>query len=309
MKFNVEKSITINAPLTTVRPLVEDFKHWNDWSPWTIVEPDCPITVEGQPGEVGHCMAWEGEVIGSGKNTVKSSDGEGIHYDLAFFKPWKSKAETSLLFQESGDETTVTWTMDSSMPFFLFFMIKTMKNWIGMDYERGLRMLKAIAETGSVNATTKNNGIVDYQGFSYVGLTRTVPISEMPTAMQEDFNTIVQKIVVEKKKGAMHWVTIYSKFDMRNLRASYIAAVSDEDLQNEDLGPEFVRGRIEDSRMIEVKHDGPYDFLGNAWAMGMMLLRAKKYKGAKYPFEQYWNSPLEEAPEDLKTSVYFPVKG
>jgi len=41
----------------------------------------------------------------------------------------------------------------------------------------------------------------------------------------------------------------------------------------------------------------------------MMYLQAKKIKQGAFPFEQYWNSPMEEKPEDLKTSVYFPLKG
>ncbi|MEM7469357.1 MAG: hypothetical protein AAF387_21080, partial [Pseudomonadota bacterium] len=228
---------------------------------------------------------------------------------LEFLKPFKSKAVTRFGFEETDDQTKVTWTMDSSMPFFLFFMIKPMKNWIGMDYERGLGMLKAMAEKGEVNAKTTNNGIVDYEGFSYVGIKRHVSIEEMPNAMQQDFETIVNNVVIEKQTAARHWVAIYEKFDMRNLNATYIAAVSDENLKDDDLGTKFVRGEIANSRMLEIKHDGPYDFIGNAWSMGMMVMRAKKYKGAKHPFEQYWNSPLEEAPVDLKSSVYFPIKG
>ncbi|MEM7469283.1 MAG: SRPBCC family protein, partial [Pseudomonadota bacterium] len=72
MKFTVEKSTTINAPLSKVRPLIEDFSAWNSWSPWTVIEPDCKIDVKGKAGEPGHSMQWEGEIIGSGRNTVKN---------------------------------------------------------------------------------------------------------------------------------------------------------------------------------------------------------------------------------------------
>lgn len=89
---------------------------------------------------------------------------------------------------------------------------------------------------------------------------------------------------------------------------TYIAAVSDEDLKEVDLGPDYVRGEIASSKALEIKHDGAYDFLGNAWSMGMMYLRAKKMKGKHFPFEQYWNSPMEEEPDNLKTSVFYPVK-
>ena len=175
MKYQVEKSIVIDAPLSRVRPLVEDFHNWYFWSPWTVCEPDCPIEIQGHAGEQGASMQWNGKMIGSGKNTIRYADEHGIYYDLEFFKPWKSKAKTSFLFEELGDQTKVTWTMNARMPIVFFFMIASMKNWIGMDYERGLRMFKAVAETGSVSACTSSNGVMDYQGFSYVGIKRVVP--------------------------------------------------------------------------------------------------------------------------------------
>jgi effector-binding domain-containing protein len=308
MKFDVEKTITIDAPLSKVRELVENFQHWNSWSPWTVLEPDCRVQVEGAPKELGHSLTWEGDIIGVGKNTLSRYGDKRLDYDLEFFKPWKSKASVAFVFEEQGDKTKVRWNMESSMPFFMFFMVKMMKNLVGSDYERGLKMLKAVAETGSVNCETKNCGTVDYEGFSYVGIERTLPIDEMPAAMETDMRKIVDDIVIKGGRRARHWVSIYPKFDMKNMQATYISAISDEDLSDFELGPEYVRGTIKSSQALEIQHDGAYEFIGNAWSMGMMTMRAKKMKGGGHPFEQYWNSPMEVPPEELKTSIYFPTK-
>jgi len=308
MKFDVVKSITIKASMNEVRNLVEDFKHWNSWSPWTVLEPSCPVNIEGSANEPGHSMSWDGDIIGSGKNTLESTNAEKLNYHLEFFKPWKSQAKVEFTFAELEDQTKVTWSLDSDMPFFMFFMIKTMKNMIGMDYDRGLKMLKEVAENGTVKAKTENNGMVDYQGFSFVGIQRTVSYENMATIMQQDFEKMVNDIVINGKKGAQHWVCIYPKFNTRNMEVTYIAAVSDEDLADVQLDSSYTRGRIADTKMLEIKHEGAYEFLGNAWTMGMMYLRAKKIKGKKYPFEQYWNNPADVKPEELLTSVYFPVK-
>ena len=95
---------------------------------------------------------------------------------------------------------------------------------------------------------------------------------------------------------------------MKNMQATYIAAVSDEDLSDLDLDADYIQGKINDAKMLEIKHNGSYEFIGNAWSMGMMTMQAKKIKGSGFPFEQYWNSPLEVKPEELKSSIYFPVK-
>ena len=187
MKLNVSRSISIQAPLATVKAMVEDFNQWNAWSPWTVLEPDCTVSVTGTANTPGHSMSWDGEVIGAGNNTLIKTSEHTLDYALEFLKPWKSKADVNFSFEEGDGATTVTWTMHSSMPFFLFFMVKMMKNMIAMDYDRGLKMLKAIIEEGAVKAETINNATVDYQGFSYIGIERTLPYSDMASAMQKDF--------------------------------------------------------------------------------------------------------------------------
>lgn len=308
MKFDVIKTITINAPLDRVYELVADFSHWQSWSPWVVVEPDCSVDVEGAAKVVGHSMSWDGKIIGSGKNTLVGITDEQLDYDLSFYKPWKSQAKVTFVFEPLGEQTKVVWKMDSSMPLFMFFMIKMMKNLVGMDYDRGLRMLKEVAENGEMKCETMNNGIQDYLGFSYVGIQRTLPYADMSVAMQADFEKIVKDVVIDGQKGARHWVCIYPKFDMKNMMVTYIAAISDEDAAELNLGSEYIKGSINNTKALEIKHNGSYEFLGNAWSMGMMTMRALKMKGNGDPFEQYWNSPLEEKPEALKTSIYYPIK-
>lgn len=307
MNFTVERSITVKAPVKKVKDLVLDFKQWHSWSPWTIAEPDCKIVIKGKPGEVGHKMSWDGEIIGTGENTLAKVSDKRLDYDLEFLKPWKSKAQTAFVFRKTKAGTKVTWTMDSSLPFFMFFMIPMMKGWISMDYDRGLRMLKAMAEVGKVNAKTTNKGSVDLAGFSYVGVQRTVSFDELGEVMQKDFDTLYA-MLEQHNRTAKHWLALYPKMNMGAMTMTHIAAVSDEDLKDINLGDEYVTGEVPMGKALEVAHKGAYDFLGNAWSMGMMYLRAKKMKQRGVPFELYLNNPKEVAPEKLKTSVYFPVR-
>jgi len=308
MKFNITRNTLIKADMQKVQSLVKDFKHWSTWSPWTIAEPDCKMSSEGSPGQVGHQMSWDGEIIGSGMNTIEAISENQISYNLEFIKPFKSKAKTAFEFKKKEGGVEVTWTMDSSMPFFLFFMIPMMKAWIGMDYDRGLKMLKAMAEHGKVNAKTTNGGITEFKGFSYVGIQRTARMDEIAKSMGPDFEKLT-KDVQAKGLNPKHWVSLYPKFDMKSQMMTYIAAASVEDAEQVDMGSDYVAGSIKSGKMLEIKHDGSYEFLGNAWSMGMMYLRAKKMKQKPVPFEYYWNNPKETKEDELKTSIYFPVKG
>lgn len=308
MKYNVNKSITINANIDEVKKYINDFKQWKTWSPWNICEPECRNDYAGQPGAIGHKMMWDGQIIGSGELTVEKMEGDMIDYHLQFFKPFKSSAKTSFIIEKKGEnETKVTWTMDSSMPWFLFFMVKSMKNWLGMDYERGLTMLKSMAETGKVEATTTNEGVVPFEGFSYVGIQKTCEYKDMPKEMSGVFEKLAKDLEA-KGKSPQNWVCLYPKVNMKTMMFTYICAVSDEQLKDVDMGGEYVKGEIKSGNVLKISHKGSYNFLGNAWSMGMMYLRAKKMKQAGTPFEHYVNDPRTTEEKDLQTNVCFPVR-
>lgn len=309
MKYDLSRSITIDVSIEKVRPLIEDFSYWAAWSPWSIIHPEHESTIEGSKGQVGQVMSWNSEVIGSGKMTLEKRDGDHFDYDLQFFKPFKSKAKSSLILETlSENQTKVTWTMASSMPAFLFFMVKTMKSWIEMDYDRGLKMLKAMAENGVIKANTNCEGVVDFEGFSYVGLQNTSSMELMPENMTKDFSKLMEEMDKNSAR-AEKWISVYTKVDMANKLFTYVAAASDEGLQDKSLPSPFIKGTIRSGKMFKVTHKGSYDFLGNAWSMGMMHTRAKKLKMNGKPFEFYVNSPKDTSEEDLITHIYFPVKG
>ena len=309
MKYHIARSIQIDAPKNTVMPLLQDFNNWNSWSPWTVAEPDCPVDVDGTPASPGHSMKWDGKIIGSGQNVLVAQDDQNLTYDLSFIKPFKSQAKTAFNIQEKNGGTEVTWTMDSKMPFFMFFMVPMIKSMVSMDYDRGLRMLKEMAEEGKINATTTNKGMADLKGFSYIGIQRTVSINEIGEKMEKDYATLKEELVHKHNIEPDQWVALYPKFNMKKMEMTYIAAITDEALGNATIPSHYVRGEVKTSKALEIKHDGPYDFIGNAWSMGSMYLRAKKIKQSGVPFEKYWNHPEDVSPEELQTSIYFPVKG
>lgn len=307
MKYQIKKSIIINAKTEKIKPLITDFNHWKTWSPWSICEPNHQQIITGNPCEVGHKMSWNGKIIGSGHNAIEKINENYIYYHLEFLKPWKSTAKTRLSLEKTSEGTKVTWTMDSSIPFFLFFMINKMKAWIGMDYERGLKMLKTLAEKGKIETKTTNEGISEFQGFSYIGIQKTSTIKNIGKEMKQAFTELIEELK-SQGKSAKHFISIYIKSDIVSQKMTYIAAISDEELKESNLKGNYLKGVIDSGKVLEIKHKGSYEFLGNAWSMGMMFLRAKKIKKKKHPFEYYWNSPYEVKPEELETSIYFPIK-
>ncbi len=144
-KMTILRSQEIDRPIASVFEVVRDFHQWPKWSPWLIADPDCKLEARND------WYSWEGEICGAGRmDVVGEVENESITYDLQFLKPWKSRADVKITLTRKKEKTEVTWTMDGSLPFFMFWMKKAMACFIGMDYERGLLMLKDLLEKGEV---------------------------------------------------------------------------------------------------------------------------------------------------------------
>jgi|GEM_PF-589170 len=183
-KMNVIKSIYVDAAPEKIYPIINDLSNWEQWSPWVIAEPNAQLNVAAD----GKYHEWDGEIIGAGNLKIKEEvENQSVTMALNFLKPWKSKAITRFALKKKAKGTEVVWTMDSSLPFFLFWMKKQMEIFVGMDYERGLTMLKDLVETGSSNSSLNFKGIKTFNATKYVGLKSQCSSSNLGQSMEKDF--------------------------------------------------------------------------------------------------------------------------
>lgn len=306
--MHVEESILIDQKAEKVYAILSDYHHWQQWSPWLLAEPDCEVKVS----EKGDFYQWDGSIVGSGEMTItKTSEKcDFLAMDLHFLKPWKSFATVAFYLEEKDNITHLRWTMDSSLPFFLFWMKKSMVAFISADYQRGLRLLKDLLETGKPNSHITFQGLKQYKGSAYIGIKRRISIHEVDAYMSKDF---------EKLMGLYHqqWkslqagppFTLYHKWDLVGQKVYYTAAVPVSKIPTE-ISPEFVTGSLPDMSVYSLLHQGPYRHVANAWSAGMMHQRSKKFKPLKKypPFEVYWNSPKDTPAMELKNEILFPAK-
>jgi hypothetical protein len=306
--IHVERSVRIAAPVSRVRPAVEDFHQWPRWSPWLCMEPNAKVSVYGAPGSADHGFAWDGELVGTGSiKMVSIADGRQT-MELSFRRPFRSTATSRFELKPVGQETDVVWHMDSKLPFFLFFMVDMMKTMIGMDYERGLTMLKEFVEAGEVKARTDVVGLVEVPPWHYVGVEASCSLDDMGPSMEQSLpaaHAIVtdHKIEMSGPPGAL-----YHAFDMKRRQCRYTAfmpTVSRPSIAGVPSGSPAA------CRAIKVVHTGSYRHLANGWSAAMAYQRAKKFRPLKShaPFEVYISDPRETAEAELVTEIYIPVRG
>ena len=305
-RLTVKESVDIDATPEKVYQTVSNFSHWTAWSPWLIMEPD----VEVQVGTDGKTYAWEGNRVGSGNmSVIAESADEWVDYDLHFLKPMKSHARVRFEISPAKEGCTATWTMDSSMPFFLFFLVKMTNAMIASDYRRGLAMLKDYVERGDVPSKLEFVGEEPHPGGAYVGVKVAHSISNISQEMDKAMGSLFSAIEANAIEPSGPPFVIYHKFALVKDQMIATSAVPVAAVPT-DLPPPLVSGNYEACKVYTVRHTGPYRHIGNAWATIQNLIQNKAFKPSRalHPFELYVNDPRETAADDLITDIKFPMR-
>lgn len=304
-RFHVEKSVQIAAPIETVHGSLRDFRQWSEWSPWLIAEPECRV----EYADDGKAYQWDGKIVGAGQLEVVGEKAGSIDYRLTFTRPWQSVNASAFRLRESGGRTSVTWKMEGTLPWYLFFMKGMMTTYVGMDYQRGLDMLKDKLERGSVPSKLSFPGPRPREGFSYVATRRTCPIPDLGPKMAEDLARVHAWFEENGTNAAGSPFSLYHKWDPGKQRVDYTTGIPVAEVPA-SLPDGLLGGEVPACTVYPVEHTGAYRHLGNAWSSGIMHGRAKVFQQSRkiVPFEVYENNPQEVAEEDLRTVVSFPLK-
>lgn len=313
LPFTLDRSIFISKPKEEVFQTIADFHTWKQWSPWLCQEPECVLTITNEAKKVGHKQKWDGQRIGQGEMTLVSMiPNESIEYDLLFLKPWKSHSTVKFIIQSSQEtgDTKVTWTMQGTLPIFIFFLKGLMSALVGNDYERGLGMLKEYMETGHVPSQTRVEGEAQLEEFYYIGKTRECETKDLPNYMPIDFQEIEKLLQENKIPKPDTVISFYHKFDIKNKKCHYTSGFGYKNPpQLDSIASHLSTGKVSAHKGLKVEHIGPYRFLGNAWSTAMGLQRHLKKKAFKSVpmYEIYKNNPHIVPEEQLITEIILPI--
>ena len=148
--FNVQRTATIQASPEKIFPLINDYHNWPQWSPWEKLDPNMKRTMTGPQSGTGAVYEWEGNSkAGQGRMEITESvPSSKVGIKLDFIKPMEGHDQVQFNLQQSGNATTVTWTMTGPMsyPAKVMTVFVSMDKMIGSDFETGLANMKAAAE-------------------------------------------------------------------------------------------------------------------------------------------------------------------
>ena len=146
-RVSIERQISIMAPTATVFALANDLYQQQKWSPWAEQDPNAQFDFSGPRRGVGAKLAWDGEIIGQGKQSIVESTAFSRVVSHIEFRS-DAPAVATLALASDGLETTVRWSLQMDFGRNLvarYFGLFTEKL-VGRDYEKGLQNLKSMAE-------------------------------------------------------------------------------------------------------------------------------------------------------------------
>jgi uncharacterized protein YndB with AHSA1/START domain len=148
--FRVQRSIAIKAPPEKVFAHLNDFHHWEAWSPWEKIDPAVIRIYGGAENGVGATYAWKGNSeIGQGRMAIiESAPPSKLLLDIEFIKPFAAKNKVEFILVTKGGNTVVTQAMYGPSPYIskLMSLFFNMDKMVGDKYEQGLASLKLLAE-------------------------------------------------------------------------------------------------------------------------------------------------------------------
>ncbi len=149
-EMQVSRSATMAAPPEAVFKVVNNFKMWDAWSPWSKLDPNMKVTYEGPAEGVGAVYRWSGNnEVGEGSNTlVESKPNEKVGMKLAMVRPMEASNDVQFTFVPEGAGTKVTWDMQGKVPFIgkVVGMFMDCDKMCGDMFNEGLANLKKVVE-------------------------------------------------------------------------------------------------------------------------------------------------------------------
>jgi hypothetical protein len=149
-EFSVSRSTTIAASPPAVFAQVNDLHQMQAWSPWAKLDPACKNSYEGPSAGKGAVFHWNGNSeVGEGSITiVESQPSELIRMQLDFVRPFAGTSNVQFTFKPQGDQTVVTWSMQSQKNFVMKAMglVMNCEDMCGKQFDDGLATMKALVE-------------------------------------------------------------------------------------------------------------------------------------------------------------------
>lgn len=312
---HVERMISINAPVETVFPLVNNLKTWTQCDPWYYLDTTQKRNYESIYEGTGAAYSWESSNSNVGNGHLKitnSVPNQLIEMDLFFMEDDKP-AKGTYKFEATEKETKVVWILDANMGMnpFMRWMGMFMDKMVGTEFEKGLASLKNVAESMPVKPKT-------YRGFEvketdamekvFIVKKDSINMDKISAFYGKNLPAIMQAIQKAKLEmaGAPSGL-FFSWNDSTKMTVMAAAIPVKGDANTKVKGFETVV--VPAGKELQIAYYGSYDKTGEAH-LAMDEYMKEKNLGQNIPvMEEYVTDPgMEKDTAKWLTNICYPVK-
>lgn len=305
--YDVSRTTTINAPPSVVFPYLKSLKKQNEWGPWAKQDTNMQVTYTGEDGTVGFTSAWEGPLMGKGKQTISSIQGTTVETELTFYMPWGESKPTGYMHAaDAANGSEVTWGIRGENDFIgrIFGVFMNADKSVGPMFEEGLASLKALIE-GEVNKEYKGYRIatVEFPARQYVAVRGTVDMGDIPAFMGQHFPHISGELAKANLATDGAPSGLYYVWDEKNGTTEMAAGIP---VKMPAAIPNTEVITIPAGKALLIDHYGAYEGLMNAHLAMDEYSQTTGSKTKAPVIEEYITDPQSE-PDSTKwlTKVYY----
>ena len=148
-KYNIQRKVTIHAPLQKVFDYLTQLKNQDNFNKWVMADPEMKRDFKGMDGTVGFIYAWNGnKKAGEGEQEIKSIEaGKNIKTEVRFVRPFAGVAQVNMMTESiSNNQTKVSWSNASEMKYPMNIMVSLIEKMLAKDIDESFVRLKVILE-------------------------------------------------------------------------------------------------------------------------------------------------------------------
>ncbi len=305
-------SVEIDAHPATVFALVNDFRQFSLWAPWTHTDPNARFLLSGAIRGEGAVMTWDGAIIGNGNQVITQS--RPYEYVAIAMSPGEPSEARSWFQLAPGVGTTIiTWgfEVDYGMNIVGRYFASMLGAVVARDYFEGLGALKDLAESlpgADFSDIEIEHIVVEAEDIAYLSATSRPEPAAIAEAMGKAYFQILNFIDENALVDAGAPLSITRDFSGTEL--AFDAAIPLRGMtDNTPHNTSGVKiGKTYAGPVIRVRHIGSYRSLGTTHRKISAYLAALGIERAGAAWESYVSDPGKVPANELQTYIYYPIK-
>lgn len=307
MWFKLEKNIWINWIKTKVWEHIIDFKNYNLWFPWLIIDNNCPLGYEWEVWKIWYQIYFDSNILWSWMcEIIELKKNNSLKIKLNYFKPLITEVFIEIKLEEKQAVTNLSWKISWNFPFSMFFKQRKIISNVKKDLTKSLEMFKDFFEKGSLDIKLDYIWEINLERKYFINKNGTWTLEETNKQIFDDFKELTKN----KQIKALSYFVIYNKADYKHNKFKYKSCVeiSEKDYKDFLLDNKFTMdlGALKASKYIKVIKMWDYNFIENTVRASKIYADIWKDKIKKNLLMFYDKTVLDVKVE--KTEVFLEIQ-